>query len=238
MARWLDLPADIDYGQDYRDHLIRLLLTTTTTTKKKRLRELPHDEAECLRLLSQWLRCNTLPNGKDVAQRHMYRILAVDGFDGLEAKDLKNYVSSIWNPTGCRLEYRLHGTAVRDMYDWIDASPEVSSLTGTDSACVVFLALLELYGQHLSRVMMDDEVAHQTQRARLGVEGFLHRNASYYKDVRKVNEVMLKTLGLVYSKRFEQWQKVGSELLTALCHKRLAEKERVESDGVVGQTRV
>lgn len=206
---------------EQRDRFVRLLMIHA---KKKKLREFPRDESECVRLLGQWLRHNTLPNGKDVKQRGIYQVLAVDGFDGLEAKHLKGYVSGLWHPERRRPDYKKHSRAVRCMYNWIEASLAISSLTGTDSACVVFLALLTCYRQGLSQLLMDDEVASQTKRAQWWVEEFLHRNVNYYKDVQKVNKVLLNELGKVYTDNFDNWQDVGAELLKNLCNKRLDDK--------------
>lgn len=230
VARWLDMPRVLDdyHDDSVRERLVQLLLTSA---KKKRHRDLPRDEGECLRLLGQWLRHNTLSNGKDVKTRQVYRLLAVDGFDGLEAKDLKQYVSGIWNPSSRRQEYKIHAEAVRSMYDWIDVSQQVSSLTGTDSACIVFLALLKLYKRDLKHVLMNDEIASQTNRAQLSVEGFLHRNANYYKDVRKVDDAMLDALGTAYANVFPEWQSVGKELLVNLCNKRL-QVQKVLEEGI------
>lgn len=201
-----------------RDRFVRLLMIHAN---KKKIREFPRDESECVRLLRQWLRYNTLPNGKDVKQRGIYRVLAVDGLDGFEAKHLKAYVSGLWYPDQRRPEYKRHDGAVRCMYDWIEANPDVSSLTGTDSACVVFLALLNCYRRGLPRLLMDDEIASQTKRARCWAEGFLHRDVSFYRDVRKVTDVLLDELCEVYADAFENWHDVGTEFLKSLCNKRL-----------------
>ncbi|GFQ91198.1 ribonucleoside-diphosphate reductase subunit M2 [Trichonephila clavata] len=122
----------------------------------------------------------------DVKERDIYQLLAVDGFDGFEAKHLKFYLSVILDQKVVRHEYRFHIKAVRAMYRWFESQPKVSSLTGTDSGCVVFLTLLQLYMNKLQ--LMDDEVTLQVHLAKRLAEGFLHRNANYYKDVRNVTE--------------------------------------------------
>ncbi|GFQ80494.1 ribonucleoside-diphosphate reductase subunit M2 [Trichonephila clavata] len=95
----------------------------------------------------------------DVKERDIYRWLAVDGFDGFEAKHLKLYLSAILDQKFIRQEYRLHIKAVLAMYRWFDSQPQMSSLTGTDSGCVVFLTLLQLYVNKLE--MMEDEITLQ-----------------------------------------------------------------------------
>ncbi|GFR19963.1 uncharacterized protein TNCT_325881 [Trichonephila clavata] len=82
------------------------------------------------------------------------------------------------------------------MYRWFESQPQVSSLTETDSGCVVFLTLLQLYVNKLE--MLEDEITLQVHLAKRSAEGFLHRNANYYKDVRNVMEALLQELGNIY----------------------------------------
>ncbi|GFY55662.1 uncharacterized protein TNIN_424451 [Trichonephila inaurata madagascariensis] len=77
--------------------------------------------------------------------------VAVDGFDGFEAKHLKLYLSAILDQKFVRQEYRLHVKAVRAMCRWFESQPQVSSLTEMDSGCVVFLTLLQLYMNKLEK---------------------------------------------------------------------------------------
>ncbi|GFX70530.1 uncharacterized protein TNCV_875041 [Trichonephila clavipes] len=87
------------------------------------------------------------------------------------------------------------------MYQWFESQPQVSSLTETDSGCVVFLTLLQLYMNNLE--MMEDEITLQVHLAKRSADGFLHRNANYYKDVRNVTQALLQELGNIY---VQEWQ--------------------------------
>ncbi|GFR14686.1 ribonucleoside-diphosphate reductase subunit M2 [Trichonephila clavata] len=164
-----------------KDQLLQLL---SKGIKRKNLKHIPQDESEWIHLLNVWLRQSTMDH--DVKERDIYQLLAVDGFDGFEAKHLKFYLSVILDQKVVWHEYRFHIKAVRAMYRWFESQPKVSSLTGTDSGCVVFLTLLQLYMNKLQ--LMDDEVTLQVHLAKRLAEGFLHRNANYYKDVRNVTE--------------------------------------------------
>ncbi|GBN65639.1 hypothetical protein AVEN_122861-1 [Araneus ventricosus] len=213
IAKWLGL-SDAVEKQDCvleRQHLLTMLLTIG---KKKRMKELPRDETDWSRMLTQWLRFNTLSNGHDVKTRHIYRILGVDGFEGLEAKHLKNYLPNVLHFQEMRCEYQSHLKAVRKMYDWIDTNDNVSCLTGTDSACIVCLALLHLYGRMLD--IVDDQTIYQVERMRLYLEGFLYRNSKYYRDVHKVTNELLKKMGTVYMEACGKgaWQVVAHEQLS------------------------
>ncbi|GFQ90093.1 uncharacterized protein TNCT_26581 [Trichonephila clavata] len=102
------------------------------------------------------------------------------------------------------------------MYRWFESQPQVSSLTGTDSGCVVFLTLLQLYVNKLE--MMEDEITLQVHLAKRSAEGFLHRNANYYKDVRNVTEALLQGLGNIYVQEWQgkDWTSVANEQLGRL----------------------
>ncbi|GBN05071.1 hypothetical protein AVEN_117940-1 [Araneus ventricosus] len=180
---------------------------------------MPQEVLEWTRLLNQWLRQHAT---EDMVDRQIYRLLAIDGFEGFEAKDLRTYLASALNSKGIREEYRQHTRAVRSMYEWIDTRPEISSLMGTDSACVVFLAFLQLYESKLNTLLADDRVAMQTHRARRSAEGFLHRNASYYKDIRKVTEDLLRELVFKYEYvwKGQDGRRIGTELMTRLSNKK------------------
>ncbi|GIY15387.1 uncharacterized protein CEXT_25971, partial [Caerostris extrusa] len=156
VASWLGMPEAVREDNDGKERH-QLLQLFSTSAKKTQIKQLPRDESDWSRHLSHWVRENTLRNGQDVKHRTIYKILAVDGFEGLEAKDLKNYLWNILNLSELRREYRHHLNAVRQMYEWLDTHSEVSSLMGTDSACVVCLALLHLYMQSLENVIVDDQ---------------------------------------------------------------------------------
>ncbi|GFY04601.1 uncharacterized protein TNCV_4416851 [Trichonephila clavipes] len=213
VAEWLNIPNALSMHQDYyvKDQLLQIL---SKGIKRKNVKKIPQDESEWVQLLNVWLRRNTMDH--DVKERDIYRLLAVDGFDGFEAKHLKLYLSSILDQKFIRQEYRLHVKAVRAMYQWFESQPQVSSLTGTDSGCVVFLTLLQLYMNKLK--MMEDEITLQVHLAKRSAEGFLHRNANYYKDVRNVTEALLQELGNIYVQEWQgkDWTFVANEQLTRL----------------------
>ncbi|GFR15192.1 uncharacterized protein TNCT_731951 [Trichonephila clavata] len=213
VAEWLHIPNALSMHQDdcVKDQLLQLLSKGIT---RKNFKKIPQDESEWTHLLNVWLRRNTMDH--DVKERDIYRWLAVDGFDGFEAKHLKLYLSAILDPKFIRQEYRLHIKAVRAMYRWFESQPQVSSLTETDSGCVVFLTLLQLYVNKLE--MIEDEITLQVHLAKRSAEGFLHRNANYYKDVRKVTEALLQEFGNIYVYEWQgkNWTHVANEQLGRL----------------------
>lgn len=214
VADWLQLSDTLRMQQNgwVLDEMLTLFLKDL---KRKNLKQTPREEMEWTRLLNQWL-CHH-PT-EDVVGRHIYRLLAVDGFEGFETKNLHCYLSGILNPKDIRVEYRQHVNAVRNMYDWIDSEPKISSLMGTDSACIVFLALLQLFQRKLTELFSDDHIAMQAHQARRLAEGFLHRNSTYYRDVRNVTEEMLKELGEIYEMTWKgkDWSEIGTELMTQM----------------------
>lgn len=219
IAEWLNISKVLNLYQDEipRNQLITLLLTDV---KHKNMKHVPQDEMEWTRQLNSWLRNNAI--GSNVKDRTIYRLLAVDGFEGLEPKYLKLYLKNVFDPRYIRHEYRLHIIAIRKMYDWFETDPAVSSLTGTDSGCVVFLALLHLYMTELNHLLLDDQIALQANCAREWAEGFLYRNANYYNDVRNVNNNMLETVIKIYKdawKETQEWKQVGKEYLQNLNNK-------------------
>ncbi|GFT26028.1 uncharacterized protein NPIL_17011 [Nephila pilipes] len=111
VAEWLHIPDALSVNQEVcvKGQLIQLLLKGI---KKKNLKQMPQDELEWVQLLKLWLHRNTLNN--DVKERDMYQLLAVDGFDGFEAKHLKLYLSGILSQNHMRREYRV-SHAVRAM---------------------------------------------------------------------------------------------------------------------------
>lgn len=162
VAEWLQIPNALDLYADemQRDRLATLLLNDV---KHKNVKLLPRDELEWNRLLTGWLR-----RGPVVKDRLVYQLLAVDGFDGVESHHLKSYLPNVIDPGCIRQQYRLHVMAVRYMYEWFESKPEVSSLTGTDSACVVFLALVQLYAED----QKDEMIVLQAHKAKVWGEGF------------------------------------------------------------------
>lgn len=197
------------FNTTYRNQL----MTVLATAFKQTIKDIPLDESEWLKLLNQWIRTNS---SEDVVfNREIYKILAVDGFRGFRPKDLKHYLADILLPI--RAEYRIHAQSVRAMYEFFNDHLNIQSLTGTDSACVIFLALLHFYVSKLE--LSDDQICFQIQQAKSWAEGFLHKHSSYYHDIKKVNEDVIRTLGNVYSELFtdgEDWKTIGRELLKNL----------------------
>lgn len=211
LADWIkpftDLPDS--YDARYRNQLLSLFATVSKQTVKN----IPFEYSEWLKLFNQWIRCNS--EKEVIFDRKIFEILAVDGFRGIGVKDLKQYLGGILLPV--RVEYRTHIQGIRAMYEHFDENLIIESLIGTDSACVIFLALLHLYINHLE--IFDDQVFIRVRRARLWAEGFLHNHRDYYRDLKQVNENVLTTLGNVYTQQFhndEEWKKIGKELIKHL----------------------
>lgn len=205
IASWLDVPLN-EEPPLIKDELLAVLDTKS--------RYLPKNEQEWQRLLNQWLRNPSNKIGKDeVKHRTVYRLLAVDGFDGVLGQDLKDYLPNVLS-NGLRKEYQRHSRAVRKMYSWLEDDPRVASLTGTDSACVVFLALIRLFTSQIA--VLDDQVRVQVERARHNVENYLNRNSNYYKDVQNVDAELLDELSQVYVDVHPDWSPQGLEILNYL----------------------
>ncbi|GFQ82900.1 uncharacterized protein TNCT_346561 [Trichonephila clavata] len=101
VAEWLHIPNALSMHQDdcVKDQLLQLL---SKGIKRKNFLKIPQDESEWTHLLNVWLRCNTMDH--DVKERDIYRWLAVDGFDGFEAKHLKLCLSAILDQKFIRQE--------------------------------------------------------------------------------------------------------------------------------------
>lgn len=172
-------------------------------------RKIPADD-EWIRMLSQWLRVNKT----NVMDRQLYYILAVDGFGGFQPGDLKKYVCNLIGPF--RKKYEFHMEAVRNMYRWMDANEKVSHLQGPDSACILFWAFLNRYLQCL---MLDDQTTLQMQQVKTWVEGYLHKQSMYYKDILNVDEKCLEEMMKVYEGSFlkeDDWKSVAEEQIMLL----------------------
>lgn len=199
------------YDSTYRDQLMTLL----SSASKHNVKDVPLDESEWLKLMNQWIR-NT-SNEEIIFNREIYQILAVDGFHGFRPKDLKHYLTGVLLPL--RSEFKMHAKGVRAMYEYFDQNSYIESLSGTDSACAIFLSLLELYAKLLKEVLMDDQVCFQLQQVKSWVEGFLHKHLDYYRDVKYVDKSLFKKLMNVYSEQFTDEKKlkyVGGELFKNL----------------------
>lgn len=221
LIQWIQPSQNVihTYDSSYRDHLMTLL----SSASKHNVKDIPQDESEWLKLLNQWIRNES--NEEIIFNREIYKILAVDGFYGFKPKDLKYYLTGILLPL--QSEFKMHTKGIRAMYEFFDQNSNIESLSGTDSACAIFLALLDLYAPLLNNILIDDQVRFQLQQVKSWAEGFLHKHSEYYRDVKHVDETLLKMLVNVYSEQFTDEKKmkyVGGELfknLSALCEENL-----------------
>lgn len=217
LADWIgvfDEDDDSSSGKDENGRYRHELMTLLAATSKKYFVDVPADNSEWTKLLNKWLKANT--SGAVLSNRAVYRILAVDGFRGFRPKHLTSYLPEVLLPL--REEYKFHVRGVRNMYDFLDKNEKVSSLTGTDSACVIFLALLHWYERRMADdLMKDDQITFQVKRAKSWAEGYLQQNGEYYHDVKNVDENLLETFGEIYGEEFknddESWKVIGCELL-------------------------
>lgn len=194
------------YNSVYREQLINLLAIVS----KQNLKDAQLHKTEWNRLLHEWLKKNCVND--IIFSRDIYRILAVDGFHGLHAENLKRYLPGILGPI--RHEYRLHASGVRAMYEFFDDDLNIESITGTDSAYIVYLALLHFYSTRMQ--LSDDQVCYQIEQAISWTEGKLQKQSTYYPDLKCVNEDVIHTLANVYVQQFrneQDWKVVGNELL-------------------------
>ena len=192
----------------FRDRLITLLASSS----KVPILDIPTDLSEWFKLLNQWIRSHIVEDV--IFNRDIYEILAVDGFYGFKPKELKHYLMRILQ--NLRHEFQLHTKSVRAMYLWISKNPLIASLPGTDSACLVFLSLLEFYSEQLHTLVFDNQVQYQLQQAKSQAEGFLHKHSDYYRDIMHVDETLVTSLARVYSKEFndpEKCKTVAEEML-------------------------
>lgn len=215
ISEWLKVSEDFvhDENKQYREELFSLLIKASP--KHEQIQRVPNDIQSWKKLLAKWLKTNVAANM--VKYREVYYFLAVDGLFGFEPNDLKNYFINVLDQM--RSEYNSHLQGVRAIYERMGETESVSSLTGTDSGCVVLLTLLKLYLQHLT--IPDDQRLTQLQEIRIWAEGFLHQHADYFTDVRNVNDSLLESMGKVYLKSFgdsEKWKLVGLEQTAKLTN--------------------
>lgn len=177
-------------------HILNLPLPCQHEQKLSKLFGVTFHPADMSNLLEQYIRKNSIGKEKLIKNRDVFIILAVDGFEGL--LDLKPYLFTHQN--------NLHTAAVQKMYAKIDTLP-ISSLSGTDSACVIFLSLLKLFGN----LIYDDQILIMVDLIRKRVENFMHRHAHYYQDIRLINDAMLNELIGVYTETNPDWHTVALE---------------------------
>ena len=221
LADWMGIFDDDDSIRDENALFRHKLISLLATVFKQNVKDIPLDNAEWTKLLNRWLRANT--SGAVISSREIYKILAVDGFRGFRPKDLKFYLPEILLPL--RKEYELHVRGIRNMYSFFDKNEKISSLTGTDSACVIFIAVLDWYSLRFQNgLMLDDQISFQVQRAKSRAEGYLQQHGDYFRDIKNVDEDLLKKLGNIYAEQFQggvmisykSMEIVGRELLTNL----------------------
>lgn len=113
------------------------------------------------------------PNSSEKILRNndLNKLLAVDGFSGYLPTDMKNYIQNLQYGTG----YDLHVDAVRKMYE----ITKVMCLSGTDAACVVFLAIVQVFSKYIT----DDETKLLLLNISHDVKNYLTKNSQYYKDI-------------------------------------------------------
>lgn len=195
----------------FRDELLTLLLAET----KHFSREIPQDESEWNKLINQWIRINSTDDV--VYKRNIYYILGVDGFSGIKPKDLKHYLWNVLNPL--QNMFIMHVNGVRAMYNFFDIHLDVQSLSGTDVAGVIFLALLNFYATQHPELLLDDHVSLLVQRTRVMAEGYLHKQSEYFRDLKNVNEIMLQILAELYAEQFtreDYLKNVGQKMIKQL----------------------
>ncbi|KAF8785777.1 hypothetical protein HNY73_011282 [Argiope bruennichi] len=146
-------------------------------------------------LLDVYVRQNCIGKEKLIKTRDVFIVLGVDGFEGLV--HLKPYLNASYSP---RIYSSLHFKAVQNMYHAIETMT-ISSLTGTDSACVVFLSLLKLFRGSIC----DNQILIIMDQFFNKVESFMHRHAQYYQDVRLVNDDVLNQLARIYIETNPDW---------------------------------
>lgn len=211
---WLKL-SDVENHDDethwFKQKLVKLFVTTAS--RHYAIKETPRDLSEWTRLLLHWTKQNTCSDGDLIKEREVYFLMAVDGFSGFKVKDLRKYLVNLFSTL--RDPYKTHHRAVRRMYEWLDQSAVCSSLTGTDSACVVFLALLKVYDDN-KLAGNDHSIKFHLNSVRQWTEGFLHQHAHYYKVIQSIDNLVLDELGRVYVEAFPEWNKIGYELIATL----------------------
>jgi hypothetical protein len=162
------------------------------------LSTLPQISSEWKKQLSRYVR----QNGDVVNTQHLYQLFAVDGFAGVN--HLKLYLNNIID--NLPSYQRRYVSAIRKMYQWMMTQNKLSDLTGSDSAVVVFLALLKLFENRVN--IFDQMVKFILHRARLNADALLHKNANYYQDVRRIDENLLDELGRVFETEYDDLEEL------------------------------
>lgn len=223
VASWLNVSLDDPDIEKYHDELIALFHDEGGSKNPKFI---PRNETTWVKLLQNWIRQNMY--GYLVKDRNIYRLLAVDGFRGFESKHLKLYLTNVIQNAPLRRELKRHNQAVRCIYEWFDQDKLMSSLTGTHTACIVFLTLIRLYKKQVA--ILDDIVRMMVNQAEISAESFLHRDSDYYKLLKNVNEQLLDTCEQIYIDAFLNWQSVSMELLNELSERIIIENEKEEKN--------
>lgn len=98
-------------------------------------------------------------------------LLGVDGFSGYTPNEMKNYIENL----KCGSDGNAHVETVRKMYS-LDI---VKNLSGTDAACIIYLALLSTYKEYIT----DDQVKFVIDNEESDIRSYLSKNAKYYHDI-------------------------------------------------------
>lgn len=122
------------------------------------------------------------PNSSEKILRNndLNKLLAVDGFLGFECNDIKNYIDNLKFGYGDDS----HVDTVREMYN----CEKIANLSGTDSACIVFSALIEVFGKHIQ----DDQMKMQLNKIHEDNTSYLIKNGRYYTDIETIRNDMSK----------------------------------------------
>lgn len=117
------------------------------------------------------------PNDKEkiIKPKDLYILLGVDGFSGYGPNDMKNYIENLKFGSENR-----HIETVRNMYS-LDI---VKSLSGTDAACLIFLALMAVY----KKFIKDDSALLIINSFESDTKTYLSKNAKYYKNITQALE--------------------------------------------------
>ncbi|GFQ93376.1 uncharacterized protein TNCT_229551 [Trichonephila clavata] len=184
--------------------LLNLPLPLERDEKLKQLFGTSFQSTDLHRLLDEWIRKNSIAKEKLIKTRDIFYILSVDGFKGLT--DLKPYLEE--EPDGNHIE------SVRAMYLAFDKKSSLQSLTGTDSACVVFVTLLMLF----SNKILDDNVKMLATSIKKRIEGGMLKRAQYYKDIRLVNENVMKELISIYVEKNPKYTECAKRKTDSLIY--------------------
>lgn len=177
----------------------------------------PLDKSEWIKSLAKWMK----KNPRSARDPTLYRILAVDCFDG---SDPVEYVSNVTSEL-LRMpnSLRSHLRGVRNAYKELSEHP-LSDLPGPEMALVVHWALLSLFSKCLE--VRDDRSLYLLLGAKRNAEERLYANVEYCEDVRLVDETVVEKVGQIYKAAFDSDEdlKMVAELKVDKLVRRLEKK--------------